>query len=89
MSRSNVVALLNKLAAIQPKEYPAIASILACCPELACNDWITRYGPASAASTADRLGFGKCYETGWLRIIKDFCTAECVWRLLRPPALFL
>src|ERR1700730_4901662 len=47
MSRSKVVALLNKLAALQPKENPAIARILAYCPELAYNDWINRYGPAS------------------------------------------
>ena len=37
----------NKLAALQPIENPAIARILAYCPELACNDWINRYGPAS------------------------------------------
>jgi hypothetical protein len=46
MSKSKLVTLLNKLAAVQPEENPAIARLLAHCPELAGNDWINRYGPA-------------------------------------------
>jgi hypothetical protein len=72
MSRSKVIALLNKLAALQPKENPAIARILAYCPELACNDWINRYGPASEWSEIADL-----YTTpvlAWL--VKVLVTAE-------------
>ena len=72
MSTSKVVALLNKLAALQPKENPAIAGILAHCPELACNDWINRYGPASEWSEVADL-----YATpvlAWL--VKVLVTAE-------------
>lgn len=72
MSRSEVVALLNKLAALQPKGGPAITRILANCPELACNDWINRYGPASEWSEVADL-----YTTpvlAWL--VKVLVTAE-------------
>jgi hypothetical protein len=72
MSRSKVVALLSKLAALQPEEHPAIARILAYCPELACNDWINRYGSASEWSEIADL-----YTTpvlAWL--VKVLVTAE-------------
>ena len=56
MSRSKAVALINKLAALQPNENPTITTILADCPELARNDWINRYGPASEWSEiTDRM----------------------------------
>jgi hypothetical protein len=70
--RSKAVALLNKLAALQPSENPAIARILAECPELARDDWINRYGPASEWSEVTDL-----YTTpvlAWL--VKVLVTAE-------------
>jgi hypothetical protein len=72
MSRSKAVALINKLAALQPNENPAIIGILADCPELARNDWINRYGPASEWSEITDL-----YTTpvlAWL--VKVLVTAE-------------
>jgi hypothetical protein len=63
MSRAKAVALLNRLAALQTDESPAISRILADCPELADNDWINRYGPAS----------------GWSEIADLYTTPVLAW----------
>jgi hypothetical protein len=63
MSRAKAVALLNRLAALQPAENPVISRILANCPELADNDWINRYGPAS----------------GWSEIADLYATPVLAW----------